>query len=320
MAYHLKSDESVPDGIKRIADEQIEKAVAQLTDQTDDSPDEAVHNARKRLKQIRALLRLVRDEIDEDIYHRENASFRDAGRLLSDVRDAQVNLETLDKLTKYFADYISPNAFEDLRQALMVQIRTVNERVFEQNNATEKAALMLLEAQERIKALPIEADNWSALKGGFKKVYHQGYKDFPQAFNKPSAENFHEWRKRVKDLWYQLRILQPIWPGLIKEMANQTKELADYLGDDHDLAVLRQLLLDQPELLGEQAELDILLGLIDRRRMELQLSAKALGKRIYAEKPRRFVKRLKAYWQVWQSQINQPPIEQMRSHLESAKV
>lgn len=39
-----------------------------------------------------------------------------------------------------------------------------------------------------------------------------------QAQAKPSVENLHEWRKRVKDLWYQVRLLTPLWPGMLKEI------------------------------------------------------------------------------------------------------
>ncbi|NIR50351.1 hypothetical protein GWO43_17745 [candidate division KSB1 bacterium] len=62
MSYRLDDQETLPDGITRIATEQVGRALGQLTTGVDDR-DEAVHDARKCLKKVRAVLRLVRDEI-----------------------------------------------------------------------------------------------------------------------------------------------------------------------------------------------------------------------------------------------------------------
>ena len=64
--------EGVPAGIERIIREQIERAIEELTGQTNNSQDEAVHEARKCFKKIRAVLRLVRDELPQAVYQREN--------------------------------------------------------------------------------------------------------------------------------------------------------------------------------------------------------------------------------------------------------
>lgn len=90
MAFYLRDRESVAVRFKRIANEQAKKALFQVTVVIQQDPSEAVHDARKRFKKIRALLRLVRDQLGEDVYQSENACFRALGRRLSDVRDAQV--------------------------------------------------------------------------------------------------------------------------------------------------------------------------------------------------------------------------------------
>ena len=113
MAYRLKNKESISTEIKRIACEQTDKAIENLTTEiriasdnnTDWSADtniveerqEAIHDVRKRIKKIRAVIRLVRDDLGKEIYQQENHCFRDAGRRLSEVRDAQVLLETFNK-------------------------------------------------------------------------------------------------------------------------------------------------------------------------------------------------------------------------------
>ena len=306
MAYRLKASESISQGVQRIAYEQIDKALAQLLGQTDDSQEEAVHDARKRLKKLRALLRLVRDEIGSQTYHQENTCFRDAGRLLSDVRDAQVTIETLDDLTEHFATIISADGFKEVHQALLTRSQSISERVLNEKNAQDDAIEMIKEARERVKDWSITTNDWSTLQESVQRVYKRGYKGLTCAFNQPSVENFHDWRKRVKYLWYHLRLLKLVWSDLMTEMASQTKQLANYLGDDHDLAMLRQQLNQEPELAGDRTQLDALIGLIDRRRLQLQQSAQLLGQRIYAEKPGVFVERIGVYWQIWRSQLDQP--------------
>ncbi|NJK27804.1 MAG: CHAD domain-containing protein [Coleofasciculaceae cyanobacterium SM2_3_26] len=82
--YQLTTKETVSNGIKRVAQEELDRAIAQLSGQTEESHEEAIHDARKRLKKLRALLRLVRDRLGQDAYERENLCFRDAARKLSD--------------------------------------------------------------------------------------------------------------------------------------------------------------------------------------------------------------------------------------------
>ena len=95
MTYRLKAKESVPKGIKRIASEQTEKAISELAATDELGIDEAVHQARKRLKKTRAVIRLVRDRLGKKTYKRENSHLRDLGGSLAGLRDAQVRIETL---------------------------------------------------------------------------------------------------------------------------------------------------------------------------------------------------------------------------------
>ena len=116
------------------------------------------------------------------------------------------------------------------------------------------------------------------------------------ALKDPSDANLHEWWKRVKDLRYQLELLEPLWPDVMKVAADQANTLSDLLGDDHDLAVLRELLgSDFKDVLQIEA-VETLQALIDRRRADLQHSSASLSEKLFAESPRQFVGRIKAYW------------------------
>src|SRR5579864_4999680 len=95
MAYHLKLDESVPAALKRVVAEEIDSAVDQLTGKGDSDRDEAIHEARKSVKKVRGVLRLMRPQLGRT-FTVENTHFRDIGRQLSAFRDAGAMLETFD--------------------------------------------------------------------------------------------------------------------------------------------------------------------------------------------------------------------------------
>ena len=113
----------MPAGIRRIALEQIDQALAQLTGPGND-PVRAVHNARTCFKRLRAVLRLVRNEIRTDVYRRENALYRDAGRRLSAVWHSAARLRTLDKLVEQCDDRPILDAAAGTREWLAREHRT----------------------------------------------------------------------------------------------------------------------------------------------------------------------------------------------------
>ena len=301
MTYRLKPDESIPKGIKRIAKKQIGKAIAELSAVDELGIDEAVHQARKRLKKTRAVVRLVRDSLGSQ-YKQENARFRDLGRSLSSLRDAKVQIETVDNLTAHFSDIAAPEIFTDLRRELRVDYRREYQRVSDED-ILNLVKNQLKDAKPEIDRWSIDSDGWSAVAKSLKRVYQRGYQGLHRALSEPTAENLHEWRKRVKYLRYQLRILHPIWSEMMAEWVDRTHELSDYLGEDHDLAVLQKFVLAQPERFDRENTLKMLTTLSDRRQTELQSAAIFLGKRIYTEKPKDYVNRLENYWQIWQAEI-----------------
>ena len=300
MTYKLKAHESVSKGIKRIATEQIEKAISELSTTDELGVDEAVHQVRKRLKKTRAVVRLVRDSLGKKSYKQENARFRDLGRNLASLRDSGVQIESLDNLATHFKD-IAPETFTDMRRELEAIYRQEYQQVLNEGILIS-VKNQLKDAKDAIADWTIKANDWSAIDKSLQRVYKQGYKGLDQSRSKPTAENLHEWRKQVKYLRYQLKILSQIWSEIMTEWVDQTHDLSDYLGKDHDLAVLKELVSTQPERY-RQDTLESLTALIDRRRQELQSAAIFLGKRIYTEKPKDFTARLGNYWQVWQTEI-----------------
>jgi CHAD domain-containing protein len=313
VAYRLRNSESPARGLRRCAREELDNAIEQLTEGVSSDPVTGVHEARKSLKKERALLRLVRGEIGDGTYRAENAALRDAARRLSGLRDAQVGLLTLDRLAEPAAGHVPPETMERLRAALGAG-----------GNGTAPAglpavaaavAVELTDVRARVKGWRLERDDWGLVADGLRRAYDRGVAALDDVEADPTVERLHEWRKRVKDLWYHARLLQPLWPEIMDAQAEQAHVLSELLGDDHDLAVLRERLVSDPALAaGVRADLDPLIGVIDRRRAELIEQARVLGRRLYAERPKAFERRMKALWRAWRPRTSTPSVSTQTAH------
>jgi CHAD domain-containing protein len=293
MAFEFQPDEPVAKGVQRIARNQIAKALDGLIGRGDANSDEVIHDARKRLKKVRALVRLARSGLGPKLADREDDRLRDAARPLSEVRDASVLVDTLDGLVERFGDEGEPEAIASAREALVSRKREITRRVLDEGNALAKVAQAMEQVRRDAKRWEVDGDDWDVLEAGLDRIYQRGLRAFREATARPTDENLHEWRKRVKDLWYVMDILKPIRPEYTGRLGTEAHKLADLLGDDHDLSVLRETLPDSGE---------ILLTLIAGRRVELQREAFALGPILHAEEPKLFLARLGAYWRAWRSE------------------
>ena len=297
MSFRLEANESISIGMRRLLLERTHQIIDDLTNPATDR-DKGVHEARKNCKRIRAAYRLIRFEIGDEIYRQENTRFRDAARLLAGARDDLVMMRTLDRLIAENRARLPKDAFAGIRRGLTARYEATLARGFQQQNVIPGMAASALQ----IENLPIRHQNFTVFRGGLQRNYTQGRVAMQQAYRQPGLDAFHEWRKRVKYLWHQIEILEALWPNMLLNLANELHALSEFLGDDHDLAVLRRLVLEISSHFGDERELMRLVHLIDQKRLELEALARPLGERIYSDRPKSFVQRLETYWKAWQSE------------------
>jgi len=299
MSFELRADEGLPSGIHRIAKSEIEKIREYVNGSSEGSRDEMVHEARKGLKRLRAMLRLVRPTIGRKVYRKANIAFRDAARPLSEVRDAKILVETLDKIVKTNGKSQRGQAFTAVRQELVRHQHGVREKVLDHDDTFTMVDSVMKDALEHLDGWVDVHDGWSSVGDGVQRVYRRGRRAFTIASEEPTVEHLHEWRKQVKYLRHQLELLQPMKANVLEPLAGRAEELGDVLGDDHDLAMLRREVAGDPERFGGPEVVDSILGRIDRRRERLERRALSLGRRIFRSVPKDFVERLHAYWKAW---------------------
>lgn len=303
MSYRLDRDETVAQGVRRIGLEQIARAHGEMDDRKLDRH-ETIHQLRKRMKKLRALLRLVRGgALDESSFAEENTRYRDAAREISEFRDARVLVETYDALLEKWGENIDRRAFGQVRRALTRR---------PEHQAANMADLGQIESaltagRDRLEALEFKQDGFEALEPGLSKTYRRARKAMKKVRKKPKVEHMHTWRKRVKNHRHHMRLLHHIWPGPLKARAEELKALSDLLGEDHDLADFSETLIREgmPGATGQTAPM--LLVMVEDRRTELQAAAIELGQRIFAEKTPAHTARLRSYWQSWQGEARREP-------------
>lgn len=281
MTYRLQDGEGVADGIRRIVAEELDDAIAGL--RTGEDRDTAIHEARKSLKKARSALRLARTDIPARTRRAENAAMRDASRRLSGARDAQVMLDTLAGL----AQTVPPPPHGEVRalqEVLEARRAELEAELAGDEGLLEDVARDLAAIRERVDGWRLRDASWGSVAEGAEILHARGRAAMRTALRAGGDEDWHEWRKRVKDLWYSGRLLEPISGPQIAGLVAEADELSDVLGDHNDLAVLLGAADGHPGL--QEA--------IVRRRDALRRQAATLGRRLYGERPKAFAARLEA--------------------------
>jgi len=297
MSYRLKSGEGLADGLHRIFREEI-KAALKETRRSPRNRGVAVHEFRKHLKKLRAALWLVADEVGKDRHLLEDRSIRQIAKVVSGVRDAHVRLQTVIQIHKHLRQDVFGRVFQHIEDLLALEAESFAAAAA----GWEKQVVRRLKAVEkRISRWNLKHLRWKQVCSAVAASYRRGQAGLAQAVKKPTPKNFHAWRKEVKDLWYQLRILAPLNRVVLEEIANDAKKLGELLGQHHDFVFLLERLDCEEGDASLENERAKLRKLIRKRNKKLQRDATELGRHFYAEPRKAFAKRISIFTQDWAS-------------------
>lgn len=278
-----RTDDDIGAGFLRIAREQIGKAITEA-ESVQDSPEQRVHETRRRCKKLRALFRLVRT--DFGAYKRENAFVRDAAGSLSQARDTRVARQT----------------FEDLMAWTGHPVTAVPPETAAPE--TEEAALRVFaghmrELYARSTTWKVDDISLGTLTSGLKQTYQRARWTRRFAERHRTDEAFHEWRKYAKYHWNQLGLLEECAVDVLPSAHKSAGELAEALGLHHDLAVLGHVLDTSPGEIGEDVDANAVRSAIAGRQSELEARIASLGQQVFAERPKALKSRFDAYLSGW---------------------
>ncbi len=293
MSFKLTRRETVHEGLRRIALEQLDGAFDDLHGVTQGA---AIHRARKRLKMLRAILRLVRSRVTPAVFSRENVALRDVGRQMSVVRDADILLSVIRDLP--------PSQPSDATYRRVVANVTRHRQIVLKAFFADTARLKRLrhsiaEAKSRLDDWLAKDINEKTVVKGLRRSYKRGSQSFDRARRSRDDTQWHEWRKRTKDVWYHMRLIEPAWPAVFGAMVTECDDLADQLGEDHDLVVIEQRLprVAPARDVGDEAKR--LKHIIIERRRKLRDETRTTGRHLFHDNPRAFADRIEACLEVW---------------------
>jgi CHAD domain-containing protein len=291
MAFRFKRKETVSKAVRRLCCERIDAALGVLSQK---NHFEAAHGVRKEIKKMRSVLRLARNDLGDTPYRKSNDALREAAARLTEVRDAHVRLDALNELASHPNGAPLPPAFPKLKIALQKNCDAAL-RKLENGKSLQAVERILRQTKKRIANVDLSGKAWPIIAAGLGKSYRRGREDFYTIGDEPSAGNFHAWRKRVKDLYHQVRLLRPVRSDEVNAEVAKLEQLGALLGRDHDLFMLQEFAVRN----ADSAETQALIGLISRSQKELRKAALKLGRDFYAEKPSVYCRRMESYWKDW---------------------
>jgi len=306
MSYQLRKGETLGDGLRRICRKQIEAAIAVASGEKKGS-DTPVHQMRKHLKKTRAALRLVRKEIGAGLFREQDHCLRDVGRLTSEIRDAEVRLQTVREL-QGVNQRRRRGAYPKLEELLILELENFMAAFAEWQT---QAVPILERACANIDCWPLEHFNCKQLRRAVQRSYKSGRKALACAQATPIAENFHRFRTRAKRLWYDLRILRPVNPVVLKNLTDDLDALGNLLGRAHDLSFLADRLRREERNSDWEREGHKLLAVIEVSQGDLQRGAAELAEHFFAERPRDFGDRIGSWLEDWENNAAQSIPEEL---------
>ena len=295
MAYQLDPAISLERELRRTAHECLHRALEAVDRISGGSPDEveeAVHSIRKRCKEARGLARLVRPALDKE-FRRFNRNVRRAAAELSSIRDAHVVLATFDDITT-MQPHEDPG-FDQVRGGLAIPAERATETIARGGESIRQTRRLLKKATTCLDRWEIP-DGFDPVAAGLALTYERGRQGFDNARSGPTAESLHEWRKAVKNLWYQSRLLEVAAPSVMSPLIPVLDELSDALGSDHDLAVLIASLAQGSVVSATRPQVELVVTLAAAPQNELQTRAFLLGETVYRETTADFVERVRRDW------------------------
>jgi len=285
----LHTDESLGVGVVRVAEDLIDSIVGSGQHPKQEEG-EHIHHVRTTIKRLRALLRLIRPVVGEQFFNRENARLRKAGRRLAVAREAEVARETLKTL---------PVAGEPEKKAVAAALAGLESKTqpgTDIGEALREVKADLEQTKRNLQRLQLVNGEWEVVEAGLQDVYRQSRKRMNTALQDGGEEAFHKWRIRVKNLFYELELLEPVWPKRMDKMTSRLAKLQDKIGLDHDIAVLKVLLRKTPEAFGGTEAVGRIIRRLNGESRKLRHAAEPLGEKIFAKKPRRFLRKLSRRW------------------------
>lgn len=290
MAFELDRRKHFEDELAKIVRSELRDAAQALTSPTT-AFDDVIHESRKSAKKVRAVAALW-EQAGATVRRKDLRRLKSAAGALSKLRDSAAIIETFDRVQRRYPKRLPEHTYGILRRAL-VTARNRQETEAKRDDIVTDAAEQLAKTRKSAKAWTSPSIGMSDLREVITASYRRSRKAMKRSRATGQSATLHRWRKEVKTLWYQLRLVKPLIAGVAPLIAN-LKRLEANLGDDHNLVVLGATLRGCSELRSMGKEVRQVQRLAAGMRRPLRRRAFALGRRVHSRKPREFARWIRA--------------------------
>jgi CHAD domain-containing protein len=275
--------------LRRLARRRLDGALSAV-DRSEGLDQGAVHAVRQQLKRLRALIRLPSRSLAT--FRAENVAYRDLARRLAAVRETDVLGLTFDAAVDRDALVLPPMLRSEIL-ATAGHARAATDRL------RNDVAGELKAARSRAEDWQFRAKGFALFAEGFEQTYRRMRKSGLRAAYATDAASLHEFRKQVKYHAEQMRVLVTIAPESFEARRGLADELAEVLGEHHDIDALVAAIgkLSDTSRAGAESLLNSLVARSDA----LELEAFRLGDALGEETPRAFRRRLHDAWRLARS-------------------
>src|SRR5437899_10859322 len=293
MSFQLRRNQILGANLQRMCQKQVDDPM-EIVRGEKEANDTPVHETRKHLKKARAALQMVPDEIGRPRFKKQDHCFRDIARLISEVRDAEVRLQTVRQLQE-ITRRTSQQTFRKTEELLLAELEHFMAAFADWQ---KQAAPQLEKLQEEVEGWPVENLDCKNIRCAAQRAYQAARHAWDCAQTKPTPGNFHEFRSEAKRLLYQLRILRPINPLVIGALIDDLDAVGQIFGRSHDLYFLAERLRRDDGQPPARVKRE-LVAVIEATEVELQNRGLDLEERLFKERPRDFGHRLGIWLQQW---------------------
>ena len=305
MTYRIKRKERVGKGIRRILREQLRRGIETARDREGAPQEERVHEVRTRLKRSRAALDLIGSEAGKvkKAAKKMDRRLRDKGRRLARPRDVAVQAHTFRILGTRLSRELPAGLLERMRAAGEQMRRKLDEKSVEKQ--LRRTAKALRHERRRLRKLPVKRGR-RAIGKGITRTYRKARRALAAVHDDPTPERLHEWRKQVKLLSNELKIVGRAVPELATRYLAKVEKLGDLLGQVHDLDCAAATTERHPRWFGTDADCEAVRGLVAEHRVVLEREAFALAAAVFAGRPRDVRELVETGWQTWRKREPTP--------------
>lgn len=298
MAYRFKLKESLRDGVRRIAVEQIEKVLA--APHKGDDRVAWVHEARKSMKRTRALLKCVRSGLSDRVFREENAALAEIARGLSGLRDRDVMAGTMASLEGQ-TDKLDA-ALDWLKSRLHPSVdepaaRTPSAR--SADAAVRQAVKALEKAGGRLAKIEVSGEIVDVVGAGLRSSQRTGREALARLTLEATDDDVHDLRKAVQVYQRQQTLVHAVWPEIQDVRVEAARALAQLLGEAQDLAVLAATAraLAEAEASKDDQPGERVVAACRERQELIRTVAMPMAARLFAKRPAAVEREMKACWE-----------------------